>query len=273
MKRSIMGIAIGVTLLGASLPASASPADCLLQVEGKTYIKGICEFTPGEKGSFQIMGKDYFATLYIFDASDGKEYAGKSIGEAHWNADPASTHAQAPLGEVRRKGACWESPTVKICARALSPAKRAEIESTRPNGQMIELIEAGYPAAFPRGYRLAPGAELVLGNIQSARGELPKLFVPGSDNIQIDKHPELCIDAKPTGKANLSRLVLEDCQRVSVKWKLSEKDGSIRSTSGNLCWSLPDINADSEAWPIQIMAGPCSNKPDGNRRFGFNNGN
>lgn len=243
-----------IGLLGLwSNAAHATPADCLLVVGGKTYIKGVCEFSPRGGGNFQISGKDYFAQLNI----NSEENGGKNTGSVNWNGEPGSAHAQGPGMEVRRKGVCWEGPSVKICARDLGKAELAKFESNRPAGKMIELMEPGYPHVFPRGYRVQAGVELVIGQKYGPRGELPKFFQAGEDNIVIDRHPDLCVDAKPAKQPGQSRLVLENCKQVSIKWKL-QPEGTICSTSGNLCWILPDIDKDAEFWPIQVMAGACS---------------
>lgn len=246
--------------------ASAYPVDCLLEVEGKTYIKGVCEFTSRDGGDFQIMGKAYFAQLNV---------EGKGKGSVTWNASPDSTHAQAYIGEVERKGACWISERVKVCARALSKARRAEIEATRPDGETIELIVAGYPNVCLSGHSFEHGTPLVLGSLSQCHnefGQAPKLFKRSIDNILIDKHPGLCIDTKAGDKAKLSKLVLEDCNKVSNKWHLFK--GMIHSSSQDLCWTLPDLNDQSKPWPINVLAGPCPDKMDEahGMGFGFYNG-
>ena len=83
------------------------PAECLMTVNGKNYIDGGCRFDADPDGSFRVFGKRYFA--YVNVTSPG-------IADASWNFDPPTSSAQAPLGELRRNGACWESPTVRICA-------------------------------------------------------------------------------------------------------------------------------------------------------------
>lgn len=39
------------------------PVKCLLQVKGKTYLKGICKYDADKDGSFRLFGKDYFVYL------------------------------------------------------------------------------------------------------------------------------------------------------------------------------------------------------------------
>lgn len=105
----------GLRLLGATaalLAASAAlawarPADCLLRVDGHSYIDGRCDFSPDSDGSFTISAGDYFATLLV--DSPG-------VGQGYWNEDPKATHAHSPLGEMRREQACWVNVKARLCA-------------------------------------------------------------------------------------------------------------------------------------------------------------
>lgn len=93
---------------GGSAEGASRRAQCKLVVKGKTYIDGPCDFEQfGGDGSFRINGGAYFAYVNV---------SGNSA-DASWNESPQSTHAQAPLGTLRRNGACWESATVQICAK------------------------------------------------------------------------------------------------------------------------------------------------------------
>jgi hypothetical protein len=88
--------------------AEGREVDCLLQVKGKTYLKGTCMYDADKDGSFRLFGDKYFVYLNTFE--DGK--AGVS-----WNETPNSSHAQSPLGEdFKRDGACWVGKKAKVCA-------------------------------------------------------------------------------------------------------------------------------------------------------------
>ena len=92
--------------------AATKVAQCKLAVKGKTYIdiKDHCRLEIDPDGSFRIFGDHYFAYLNVLD---------KTTAEASWNADPKSTHAQAPLGTMTRKAACWANKTAQVCGRFL----------------------------------------------------------------------------------------------------------------------------------------------------------
>jgi hypothetical protein len=106
---------LGAALLGLALPAlalspaQARPAECLMTVQGKTYIQGSCTFEADPDGSFRLLGQRFFA--YVTVTAPG-------VAEASWNGTVAASHAQEPLGEVRRNGACWQSATARLCAWA-----------------------------------------------------------------------------------------------------------------------------------------------------------
>jgi len=111
MKNTIILTIFFIGLISMLSPANAQPVDCLLEVKGKTYIKGSCEFTSMKGGSFQIMGKEYFAQLEIYDEkANGKELGSLSYG----------TRQAGYVGDVRRKGACWGNEIAKVCVRDIS---------------------------------------------------------------------------------------------------------------------------------------------------------
>jgi hypothetical protein len=80
---------------------------CSLIVNGNTYLSGSCGYEADPDGSFRLFGNPH--TVYL-------SKSGKNTADAFWNDDPASTHAQAPLGELRRDGACWVNRDVVLCA-------------------------------------------------------------------------------------------------------------------------------------------------------------
>lgn len=88
--------------------ALAKPAICKLTIDGRTYIKGACEFTSlGADGSFLIQKGDYFAQVNV---------DGRGTGEAWWNEEPGASHAHTPLGRLTRNDACWVNRRVIVCA-------------------------------------------------------------------------------------------------------------------------------------------------------------
>lgn len=88
---------------------------CLLDVGLHRLIDGPCMFRSlGADGSFEIAttGHDqygyprYFAHVLLLE--------GKASG--YWNEKEFAEHAQTPLGDLTRNGACWVSDTAKVCA-------------------------------------------------------------------------------------------------------------------------------------------------------------
>ncbi len=102
----------------ALLPSPAVARDrivsCVIEVEGKTYLDGPCNFSPEKDGSFSIgTGDEAHATpffAYVNKNDDG-------TAEAFWNEDAGIKKAQSPLGTVRQHGACWTNARARICAK------------------------------------------------------------------------------------------------------------------------------------------------------------
>lgn len=238
--------------------ASARPADCTLVVKGRTYIKGPCEFKAEKDGSFQISGGDYFA--YVNVTGD--------VAEASWNADPKSTHAQAPLGTLQRKGACWSNAIATICARALPPAQAKAIQAAQPAGEMIypDFPGASQSCIGIEG-RLQTGATPVLHNCK-----LPadRIFVRNAEGrLSIDKNPRLCIDLESPGMMRPPQLVLNECRQSSRTWTWQGRgtdSGVVRSSDG-LCWRIPALADPNAQFPFAITAMPCSRTAGENLRF------
>ena len=97
-------------LLGSSAIAEQRQALCRFVVNGKTYINGRCDFEVIDPdGSFTITGKVHFAYVMVKG----------NTGDATWNRDPKSLHAESPLGTLTRRGACWQNATAQIWVRNL----------------------------------------------------------------------------------------------------------------------------------------------------------
>lgn len=112
MAKLLKGLAVASATIGLSVTiAAARPATCYLEVGGRPFIDGPCDFEPlGDgTGSFKVMGQDglYFAYLFV-------EAPGRGIG--HWNEEAGANHAHTPLGELNRDGACWVGATARLCA-------------------------------------------------------------------------------------------------------------------------------------------------------------
>lgn len=80
---------------------------CLLEINGTKYIDGQCEISMNKDGSFQIIKAGYFASVNIEE---------KNIASGYWNEEKGARHAHSPLGDLTRKGACWQNSTSKVCA-------------------------------------------------------------------------------------------------------------------------------------------------------------
>jgi len=104
---------LALLLLTLPLPAQADdgrPADCLLFIDGREWIRGRCMFSGiGGDGSFQIMAMNgsTFAQVLI---------ARKGVADGWWNGGDYAGHAHSPLGILVRDDACWRNDRASVCA-------------------------------------------------------------------------------------------------------------------------------------------------------------
>ena len=89
-------------------------AKCLLEVEGRKYISGLCDVSIIDSaGSFILTEKSrapYFAYVLI-DSDD------KTTADGSWNRVRGADHAHAPLGSrvLRLRDGCWSNESAKVC--------------------------------------------------------------------------------------------------------------------------------------------------------------
>lgn len=252
----IMAVA---TLVFGATPALADsrPVDCELTVRGRAYIKGVCQFTPMSDGSFQISGDDYFA--YVNVVAPG-------VAEASWNRDPASTHAQVPLGRVTRSGACWSGAEARICARALSPAAERAAVAAQPGGQAL-FPEIALQACIGAEGAIGPGASLVLRNCR-VPGDL--IFLRREDgSLGVSRRPELCLGLEAPGMSRPPHLILEPCQPASPRWttRATTTEAAPVQSSAGLCLTIPQLEVSDARFPFPVQAAPCATAGDRAVRF------
>ncbi len=113
-------------LVIATAPVDARPTHCILEVAGKTYISGPCDYRPLKDagGDFQVTGADgrHFAYVYV-EAPDR--------ATAHWNGELGENRAHDPLGALRREDGCWVNDTARICVSTVTASAAG---NTAPHG-------------------------------------------------------------------------------------------------------------------------------------------
>ena len=108
-----MRYAFALSLCLAAAVAQAGTERCLLQVDGRAYIKGPCATLRQDNGSLMVgsdgnrISSPYFAQ--ITPNEDGS-------ADGFWNEIPKSTHAQSSLGTLKRSGTCWINARATVCA-------------------------------------------------------------------------------------------------------------------------------------------------------------
>ncbi|WP_089177152.1 hypothetical protein [Bosea sp. AS-1] len=96
--------------LMASGSALASQGRCLLVVDGRTYLKGLCPIDTQSDGSFSI-GTGPRPSFFAYVTVDK---SGTAVG--YWNEERGVSHAHSDLGTLTRNGACWVNERAKVCA-------------------------------------------------------------------------------------------------------------------------------------------------------------
>lgn len=103
-----------VTAAGAFFPATAiaKPARCLIEVDGEAYLFGQCNADRERDGSLSVGTGDTNRSRFfaIVNASEG------GSADGYWNEQPRASHAQTPLGVMKRSGGCWINERAKVCA-------------------------------------------------------------------------------------------------------------------------------------------------------------
>jgi hypothetical protein len=253
-RNAIVALTIGTAIFGhpQSLHAEGRPVDCELTVRGKTYIKGVCQFSATGGGGFQISGGDYFAYVNV---------TGPGVAEASWNASPNWTHAQANLGVVRRKGACWVGANATICARDLSPEKARAAAAAQPDGaSLFPNVPGASSACIGAEGRLEAGKTLVLHN---CRLPADHIFVRRSDgSLGIAKRPDLCLAIEAPGMSKPPQLIVDGCRPDLPRWTTgatATKADVVRSSDG-LCLAIPQVSDANARFPFFIGAAPCDRR-------------
>lgn len=256
----LVGLALGC--LGASAHAESRPAECELTVRGQTYIRGVCQFSPQPGGSFQISGGDYFAYVSV---------TGSGVAEASWNENPASTHAQAPLGTVTRSGACWVGAQVRICARGLSPAAQRAAVAAQPDGYALFPEIALHSCLGVEG-AIEAGAAITLRNCH-VPADL--IFVRRADGaLGVSRRPDLCLGLEGPGMSRPPRLVLQSCDAAAPSWTTSAtatQAAPVQSAAG-MCLVIPQMQVPDARFPFPVEAQPCSSAGDRAIRFVLSKG-
>lgn len=246
MRSAVFAATVMLSLSYAAL-AGSRPVNCKLIIDGKSYIDGVCEFsvTGDKKGSFSIYGDKYWAMVNVENDK----------GDAYWNEIPYATHAQAPLGEVRRNGGCWEGPNVRICAHALDAARLSATMAHRPKGLSLVPDHMDYLCVSAPSYRFDPGATLTMTECDHFTGARQQVFSLSGNVVSFEGKPDLCIDAQPLAGTERWKLVLNDCSHVAIRWIYDEHKRSPRS-SNNLCWKVLPGERQGEGWSADLVALP-----------------
>ena len=97
--------------------APGRSVDCLVVIEGRTYIDGSCEFRSEAGGDFTITSGTRKASVMV----DPGSRAGRASFE-----DTSPRNPQALVWDVTRQGACWVDRSSRICAWSTGQRPQAD---------------------------------------------------------------------------------------------------------------------------------------------------
>lgn len=107
------GITAALFLFGTTA-SQAFMGECLLEVDGKTYIDGRCNVEMARDGGFSIgsggaQPSKYFARVTRY--KDSPLFSG-----GFWNGVEAASEAHDALGDMSSGGGCWVNQRATLCA-------------------------------------------------------------------------------------------------------------------------------------------------------------
>lgn len=214
-----------VVLIVSCSGVYARGADCLLEIDGKTYVDGTCNFElcPGH-GSFQIStvrsgNLEYLAQVDVIDPD-------RAVGR--WSGSGGT--GRISLGELAPAGACWVNARARICAwklgerryfvdrPSLSPTSTSEVP--RRVGECVQTVISSL------GSRLegTPESGSAVGYANGLYGVSYEI-VEALRESRVGDRVALCLVSVPTG-----------CPKGDDRGRVYS---AINSRTGR-GWSLPD---------------------------------
>lgn len=102
-----------VGFASAVTPGRADDGRCLISVDGRTFLNGLCNIRVRPGGSFTVGAGESYRSRYF--ASVTLE-SNQRTATGSWNGVDGESHAGYGLGLLKRKGACWINRRARICA-------------------------------------------------------------------------------------------------------------------------------------------------------------
>jgi hypothetical protein len=107
-----------ILTLGLTGAAQADPAKCLVEIRRQQpLISGPCDATFEDDGGFTLTGTGRNGAeinVSIFTEGDG-------TATGLLDVEAGNNHSYDDLGSLRRRGPCWGTPNVVVCAARAEP--------------------------------------------------------------------------------------------------------------------------------------------------------
>ena len=195
-------------LLSALLPvgaAEARPADCLVVLEGRTYIDGQCDFQAENGGDFTIRQGSRTAKVTV----DPGSREGRAFFE-----DTSPRNPQSLVWDVRRQGACWVDGSSRICAWdigqrpqaqgggqggfAQAPQQQMPQQQGGGRGRTVSFFNQDDGGFCMVATRPQAEANVILGDCSSPGARF--IVDAPAKRIRLASNPSLCVDGTVGGE-------------------------------------------------------------------------
>ena len=111
--RTLVVIGFGYTIVGTATSGRAEKGRCLIQVDGRTFLKGTCSIEVRPGGSFAVgVGEQSRSKHFAYVELDSDSV----VAQGYWNGLNSEDHAGEDLGLLKRNGACWTNRRTRVCA-------------------------------------------------------------------------------------------------------------------------------------------------------------
>lgn len=121
--RLILASGLALAAFTSATGVQASPAKCLMIINGRTLIDGPCEFDREPNGSFRLESTTHIGHVMV-NRGD--------TGEGSWTTKPEVRSNFRNTSTLRRKGACWTGDNATFCAWAISQGPQMQAPQNPP---------------------------------------------------------------------------------------------------------------------------------------------
>lgn len=136
----VQNLTTGKRFVLARCPQAQAGAveQCLIRVDGKTYVNKPCNVERDADGSLRVnVGADPTIKAFAYIYPD----SGSKTADGYWNGGAGFNRAQDPLGILNFINGCWENTRFKICAGMVPKTLSESSSAVSPEAFIRTLYE------------------------------------------------------------------------------------------------------------------------------------